>query len=374
MASLTFSSGTVIPSTWLNDVNTLTWGVFNGATTPALARTALSLGSAALLSSSAILQTSNNLSELTATASTARNNISAAANGAITASGLTVSTGKLLGRTTAATGAIEEITVSTGLSLSGTTLTSALSNYLTGLVLSTAGSSSTMSIASGVATDSSNTITMSLGSSISKTTSAWAVGTGNGGIDTGSIANNTWYHFYLIRRPDTGVVDVVFSTNASTPTLPTNYTQYRRIGSGRTNGSAQWIKFIQNGDDFTWDVPVADVTANNPGTTAVTRVLTVPTGVKVEAKLRVTVQVNAASAQTSSALLLSDLAITDTAPSTVTGFDAIAVKQTNDSYASSDVRVITDTSASIRSRVSASDAQTAFYIATSGWIDRRGRD
>ena len=45
-----------------------------------------------------------------------------AASGAITGSGLTMATAKLLGRGTAATGAVEEITLGTNLSLSGTTL------------------------------------------------------------------------------------------------------------------------------------------------------------------------------------------------------------------------------------------------------------
>lgn len=47
------------------------------------------------------------------------------AGGAITSSGLTMTTARLLGRTTASTGAIEEMTVGTGLSLSAGSLTGA---------------------------------------------------------------------------------------------------------------------------------------------------------------------------------------------------------------------------------------------------------
>ena len=48
-----------------------------------------------------------------------------APKGAVTTSGLTMSTARLLGRNTASTGAIEEITLGTNLSLSGTTLNAA---------------------------------------------------------------------------------------------------------------------------------------------------------------------------------------------------------------------------------------------------------
>jgi len=52
------------------------------------------------------------------TAPDARTSLGAAASGAVTASGLTQGTARLLGRTTASTGAVEELTVGTGLSLS----------------------------------------------------------------------------------------------------------------------------------------------------------------------------------------------------------------------------------------------------------------
>lgn len=54
---------------------------------------------------------------------TARANLGTAASGAVTGSGLTMATARLLGRTTASTGAIEEITVGSGLSLAGGVLT-----------------------------------------------------------------------------------------------------------------------------------------------------------------------------------------------------------------------------------------------------------
>ena len=68
----------------------------------------------------------------------------------------------------------------------------------------------TFGIAAGVAADSTAAAMMSLASAYTKTTAAWAVGSTSGALDTGVIAASTWYHVYLIRRTDTGVVDVRF--------------------------------------------------------------------------------------------------------------------------------------------------------------------
>ena len=54
---------------------------------------------------------------------------------------------------------------------------------------------------------------------------SWTAGTNQGGLDTGSKANSTWYYCYAIHNPTSGVSDAIFSANATTPTLPSGYTK-----------------------------------------------------------------------------------------------------------------------------------------------------
>lgn len=156
-------------------------------------------------------------------------------------------------------------------------------NYINGLNWSTAGASTTFSIAVGACTDSTNVDFMKITSAISKTTSAWAVGSTNGGLDTGSVVNSTWYHVYVIKRPDTGVVDVLFSTNASSPSMPTNYTLKRRICSMFLNSSGQWAVATQRGQEFWWSTPTQDFTSTTVGTTSANITLAgIPLGVSTQ--------------------------------------------------------------------------------------------
>lgn len=173
--------------------------------------------------------------------------------------------------------------------LSAASIASVMRSYIAGLTLSAAGGTGTFGITGGSAADSTNSVIMKLTSAYTKTTAAWAVGSGNGSLDTGSIGNNTWYHVYEIRRPDTGVVDILISTNPTVPTaLPANYTQYRRIGSMRTNGSAQWMAFQQIGDDF-YKLQVVDQTYGLTQA-ATLQTLSVPTGIIVEPFLAILVR------------------------------------------------------------------------------------
>ncbi len=245
-------------------------------------------------------------------------------------------------------------------------------NFLSGLILSTAGGSSTMSISAGAANDSTNTILMILSSAISKTTASWAVGTGNGGLDTGSIANSTWYHFFEIYRPDTGVVDILFSVSASSPTLPANYTLFRRIGSGRTDGSAHWLAFTQTGDTFIWATANADVTAGS--TTSAnrsTQPLTVATGVIVTALFRAVISVSAGSTR---GVLFTSLQETDQTVAAGPAFSDLFVDATGSTTGSAagDFARLTNTSAQIGVR-SNTATNLNFSIGTYGWIDTRGK-
>lgn len=236
-----------------------------------------------------------------------------------------------------------------------------------GLTMSAPGASAIMTVAVGNAVDNTLGNLMTLLASTGKTTAAWAVGTGNGGLDTGAIATATWYHFFLIQRLDTGVVDVLFSLSPTTPTMPANYTVKRRIGAGKTDGSSQWIAFVQDGDYFRWKASVADVNTANPGTAAVLAPLSVPTGVNTRAFGDLLMNDGIGN----NAVLLSDPAANDEAPTTL-GPLTFVYQPTGTNGIPFDIR--TNTSAQIRYRLASSNAGITIRLTTFGWIDTRGKN
>lgn len=236
-----------------------------------------------------------------------------------------------------------------------------LAGAIYGLTLSAAGSTATFGVAAGAANG------MTLASAFTKTTSAWAVGTGNGSLDTGAIANSTWYHVWEIMRVDTMVVDILLSLSATAPTMPTNYTRKRRIGAMKTDGSAQWVKFSQLGDEFLWATNVNDITDGTAAgaTTALTNTLTVPTGIQVNALFTV----KALYVSTTAAFIISAFDQTDVAAS-ATNYSGAVVAATS-TACSVPANIRTNTSAQTRIRFSAAD--TTYGIITRGWIDTRGK-
>lgn len=237
--------------------------------------------------------------------------------------------------------------------------------FIGGLTLSTAGSSATFSVSPGQASDSTNVINISLPSSISKTTATWAVGSGNGALDTGTIAASTWYHVHLIERTDTGVVDVLVSLSPTTPTLPASYTKFRRIGSLLTNGSNQWTSFVQVGDEFLWTTAFADVTSaagNSASRQLVTT--TVPTGVQVRGMYRIL------TSGTTINFLFTSPDESDQVASAAGGGITIRSTAAGDDPALA-IYTRTNTSAQIGVR---SNGAGNYWVTTYGWFDRRGQD
>ncbi len=250
----------------------------------------------------------------------------------------------------------------------GTELFLTIRNYISGLTLSTAGSSATFGIAAGQAADSTNTTLMELPSSLSKTTSAWGPGD-DGALDTGTINTGTVYHAYEIQRPDTGEVDACISLSGSAPTfgahIPAAYTRYRRIGSMKTDGSAQWIKFTQKGDEFLLDARVTDANASPANTNAITVTLgSIPTGIKVDALLTGLLIYGS----TTTAGIISSLDVSD--QSAASTYDLYVTSAATQHLGQFITR--TNTSAQVRARFSATGA--TYVLVTKGWIDRRGRD
>jgi hypothetical protein len=239
-----------------------------------------------------------------------------------------------------------------------------LRSYLAGLGMSTAGASATFTVAAGTAADSTNVDMLTLASSLSKTTAAWVVGAG-GALDSGAIAASTWYHVFLIKRTDTGVVDVLVSTSISAPMMPASYTERRRIGSLLTGPSSNWAAFVQNGDEFLWVTRVLDV--NNAALNAASRTLvnlSVPPNVQVNALFDITVT------GTSVGVLVTSPSESDQAPSGVAAGVNVRTTAAGDA-GSAELSKRTNTANQIGVR---SNASGNYFIATYGWIDRRGRD
>jgi len=231
-------------------------------------------------------------------------------------------------------------------------------SYLVGMTLSRSTATS-LGVAGGVCRDSTNVATITLPSGTIDCTT-----TGANGLDTGALANNTWYHAFAIAKTD-GTVSRLASTSPTSPTMPSGYTLLRRLGSFRTDGSAQILAFSQLGDEFLWSVAVKDANAvSTGGTTAFNISVTVPTGVQVH-WLGMGGSVSGSTNFAISSFDESDQAVS------LASFFSFANISAGTAFASPHWPLRTNTSAQIRGR---GDGTFNYHILTRGWIDRRGRD
>ena len=70
---------------------------------------------------------------------------------------------------------------------------------------------------------------------------------GASGLDTGTEANSTWYHLFIISKDD-GTVDGLMSTSATAPTMPSGYIYKGYVGACYNNSSGNIADFVQAGN------------------------------------------------------------------------------------------------------------------------------
>lgn len=221
-------------------------------------------------------------------------------------------------------------------------------------------------IAVGAARNSIDTANIDLLTALTKQLDvAWAVGTNAGGRMSAAAIADTTYHVFVIKRPDTGVVDVGFDVSPTAPTLPTNYTLFRRIGSIiRLGGTI--LAFVQTGDTFTLKAEVSN-RSSTAATAGSVVALTVPLGIAVRPLMRVFQQQATVGQVSTSFADLSALSM-----------PAIGVVFTTAAGEISNAYIpgffITNTLAQTFIVVTiTAGTLTANILLTSGWIDSRGR-
>lgn len=274
----------------------------------------------------------------------------------------------------AGTATTERIWTAQRVGQSITALTSLPRSYLAGLQLAQAADTDhDITIAVGEARDNGGAADLTLANAITKQIdAAWVVGTDLGGLDTGTVTTSSWYHLWLIKRSDTGVVDVLFSLSATAPTMPTNYDKKRRIGAVLTDGSSNILGFVQVGDMVWWKDPPLDHNATI-GTTAVLITLSVPLGFNIQPELNAYIVLGGGTP----ALYLTFPSVNDEAGSKTAAplwtFDyGISASVVSEVSQGSFKGPHTNTSSQVRAV--AGTAATTVRLVTLGWTDRRGKD
>lgn len=93
------------------------------------------------------------------------------------------------------------------------------------------------------------------------------ISTGSAGanaLDTGTVANSTWYAVYVIYNPTTVTVAGLLSTSATSPTLPSGYTFKTRLGWVRTHSDGTLLRTMQYGRNAQYVVTGSTNTPNLP--------------------------------------------------------------------------------------------------------------
>lgn len=224
-----------------------------------------------------------------------------------------------------------------------------------------------ITISPGACRNSDNSASITLAAAITKRLDAsWSAGDGAGGLDTGSKAADTFYAILAILNPTSGDVDVLFTTSPTSPTLPSGYSKYRRIGWFRTDGSSNIRNCVYRGpagEYVDYKTVVTNLSSGSVTTTGGSQTVTAPPN--CIARLFGSV----ASGSGNPILNLSPLDCVDETP---TGINSVAsVSNATGVLHSFMAEVAVSAASAIRARCA--NATGTVNLGTRGWIDT-GRD
>lgn len=270
-------------------------------------------------------------------------------------------------------------TALTSINVEGVTAPFGASGVLYGCTLSNNVTDATndLDIAAGVCVEQTSRVLIDVSAMTKRLDANWAAGTNQGMRYSGASITDTTYHIYAALSA-AGVQDIYADPSSSASTALTHlraetggsdYNYVQRIGSIiRASGAIK--PFYQDGDEFWWkDGAVIDFNQANVSTGDTNRALTVPTGITPRAIIVVSLVDASPAANRYFAVGATDM-------TTMIGTDAHILA--NGGSPSQQMRVPknvrVNTSAEVKTAVSAADADLTCQIFTHGWVDRRGRD
>lgn len=196
---------------------------------------------------------------------------------------------------------------------------------------------------------------------------AWAEGTNAGGLDTGTVAADTFYYLFAIYNPTTQTGDALFSASKTSPTLPSGYTKKKYVGCVLTNGSANIVGFRQIGNLFRYTSLVVDLYAQTPSTTGALATITVPPIDNIVADLTLTLRETSHNLKIM--LLVTNPNETNDAPSDTGKYHLALNTYSGDRYQATSRLVSTSSLGQVRYRVNTSDSNTYLGLMTNGYFD-----
>ena len=199
---------------------------------------------------------------------------------------------------------------------------------------------------------------------------------GGGGLSglrcPGSSISDTTWHIYVVGAPgrqcDVLAVDSATQATVLAELRKIGFTAYRRIGSVLRESSAL-VAFKQTGNYFLRKTHAA-VDLNNPGTSAVTHTLKVPVGIVVEAEVYFGVSLGGAVNATYGWLSPLD-AVDETPSANITNICVTDDSAGGVGVSRSPLRVYTNTSGQVRSRLNGSSTDITVNLHVRGWTDTR---